>query len=239
MTRTLIIRLADNIVSNDRRIGFRFLLFLLLSVTATLTACIPDDASGPDSCERDGSLLYDDFEGDQDCGWILFNERGIRTEITDGVLRISNASAGELSWTNADRNFDDVIITVEARQVGGPDNNAYGVICRYQSAENFYVFLISGDGYFAIGKYQSNSDQVQYLTGDGQYLASEVINQGAAANEIRASCIDNELTLAVNGIPLVTVTDPTFVTGDIGLGANTFDPGTAIIEFDEIRVLAP
>ena len=38
-----------------------------------------------------------------------------------------------------------------------PDNNAYGVICRYTDLQNFYVFLVSADGYYAIGKYDSQS----------------------------------------------------------------------------------
>jgi hypothetical protein len=155
------------------------------------------------------------------------------------VFRISASQPGQIWWSNPDRNFDDVIVSVEARQMSGPNDNAYGVICRYQSVENFYVFLISGDGYYAIGKYQSGSNQVTYLTGEGQYQFSDAINQGVATNQIRASCVGNELTLVVNGLPLATVTDPTFVTGDIGLGVSTFELGTIVVEFDNMRVFAP
>ncbi|MCB8946343.1 MAG: hypothetical protein H6658_21575, partial [Ardenticatenaceae bacterium] len=109
------------------------------------------------------------------------------------------------------------------------------------SPENFYVFLISGDGYYAIGKYQSGSDTILYLTGDGEYhyIFSDAINQGIATNQLRVGCVGNELSLAVNGLPLVTVTDPTFVTGDMGLGVSAFELGTAVIEFDNIQVIAP
>ncbi|MCI0643718.1 MAG: hypothetical protein L0346_02375, partial [Chloroflexi bacterium] len=82
-------------------------------------------------------------------------------------------------------------------------------------------------------------EQIQYLSGDGQYQYSDVINRGVATNEIRASCIGNELSMSVNGIPLATITDPTFVTGDVGLGASTFQPGTTVIQFDNVRVIAP
>jgi hypothetical protein len=51
--------------------------------------------------------------------------------------------------------------------------------------------------------------------------------------------VGNELTLVVNGLPLTSVTDPTFVTGDIGLGVSTFELGTIVVEFENIRVLAP
>ncbi|GMQ79169.1 MAG: hypothetical protein BMS9Abin02_1729 [Anaerolineae bacterium] len=221
------------------KIARQFQAIAPLLVFIILVGCIPKNLQGPDPCNEGGTLFNDDFDQTKDCGWLLFNGRGITQEIADGALRISNTLSGVFAWANADRNFDDVIINVQSRQVSGPDDNAYGVICRYQSEENFYVFLISGDGHYAIGKYQSGTPQVQYLTGEGQYVFSEAINQGAAQNDIRASCIGNELSLAVNGIPLETVTDPTFVTGDIGLGASAFQPGTAVIEFDSIRVIAP
>ncbi len=212
-------------------------LLLLLSTIILLTACLAD--SGTDPCNEEGTLLNDNFEGEKDCGWILYEGRGVTSRIEDGVLRLSNSLSGEIAWANAGRDIDDAIITVETRQAGGPDDNAYGVICRYQNPENFYVFLISGDGHYAIGKYQRGSPQVEYLTGEGQYVFSEVINQGESTNEIRASCVGNELSLMVNGVPLETVSDPTFVIGDIGLGASSFQPGTAVIEFDNIRVIAP
>jgi hypothetical protein len=203
-----------------------------------LSACALGD-SGADACVGQGILFQDDFSGEQDCGWVLYNRGGTVVTIEDEVFRISASQPGQIWWSNPDRNFDDVIVSVEARQMSGPNDNAYGVICRYQSVENFYVFLISGDGYYAIGKYQSGSNQVTYLTGEGQYQFSDAINQGVATNQIRASCVGNELTLVVNGLPLATVTDPTFVTGDIGLGVSTFELGTIVVEFDNMRVFAP
>jgi hypothetical protein len=99
--------------------------------------------------------------------------------------------------------------------------------------------LISGDGYYAIGKYQSGNEQITYLTPDGQYQTSEAVNQGEANNRLEVSCIGNELSIAVNGIPLLTVSDPTFVVGDVGLGVSTLEPGTAVVEFDNFQVTLP
>jgi hypothetical protein len=214
-------------------------ILLVILILFFLSACLPEDVSGPDPCNEGGTLLNDDFEGTKNCGWTLYDRSGAAAQIGDGVLRLSTSQPGQIWWTNATRNMDDTIVTVQARQVGGPNDNAYGVICRYQGPDNFYVFLVSGDGYYAIGKYQSSNEQIVYLTGEGQYVFSEVINQGAAANEIRASCIGSELSLTVNGIPIETVSDPTFVVGDIGLAASTFQPGTAVIQFDNVQVIAP
>lgn len=217
----------------------RRIAVLLLVLLPTLATACSLFQTGPDDCRGSGTLFQDDFSGERDCGWALYNRGGAVAEITDGVLRISTSQAGKIWWSNPSQNFDDVIITVQARQASGPNNNAYGVICRYQNEQNFYIFLISGDGYYAIGKYQSGSDQIAYLTENGQYQASEFINQGVATNQIRASCIGNELSLAVNGLPLYTTTDPTFVTGDIGVGVSTLELGTAVVQFDNLSVIAP
>ncbi|MCZ7666410.1 MAG: hypothetical protein M5U34_03875 [Chloroflexi bacterium] len=181
-----------------------------------LLAACSISSGGVDKCTVGGALFQDDFGGEQNCGWALYNRGGAVVEIDQGVLRISTSQPGQIWWTNPGQSFDDVIISTDARQISGPNNNAYGVICRYQNEENFYVFLISGDGYYTIGKYTSDSPTVTYLTEEGKYQFSEVINQGNATNQIRATCIGQELSLAVNGITLATVMDPTFVIGDVG-----------------------
>lgn len=195
--------------------------------------------SEPETCAGETTLFEDEFDGERDCGWVTYSRAGATVEITDGALQISTSQPGQIWWSNPGKSFDDQIITAEARQVEGPDDNAYGLICRYQNEENFYLFLISGDGYYAIGKYQTGSAEVQYLTADQQFQPSDAINQGNATNRIEASCIGNELSLAVNGLALATVTDPTFVTGDIGVAASTLQPGTSLIEFDNVRVRLP
>jgi hypothetical protein len=205
-----------------------------------LAACTagPSDA---ELCVGSGVLFQDDFADPQLCGWAQYSQGGAVAAVEEGVMRLTSSQPGPFWWTNPGRNFDDVIISAQARQASGPDNNAYGIICRYQSPENFYIFLISGDGYYAIGKYQSNSEQIEYLTGDGQYhyIFSDAINQGIATNQIRVSCVGNDFSLTVNGLPLVTVSDPTFVTGDVGLGVSTFEVGTVVVEFDNIQVIRP
>lgn len=209
---------------------------LTLSLPFLLAAC---QSGEPDPCDEGGTLFNDAFEGETNCGWALYSRNGASTAIADGVLTLTTSQPGQIWWTNPGRGFDDVIISVETEHVSGPQDNAYGVICRYQSSENFYVFLISSDGYYAIGKYQSGSDQVEYLSGDGQYVASEAINQGQARNSLRASCVGDELTLTVNGELLESVNDPTFVSGDIGLSASAFESGTVVVNYDNLRVLAP
>lgn len=215
------------------------LLLLLLVGGIMLAACRLPAAETADLCTGEGVLIADDFSGEEDCGWVLYNRGGAVAAVTGGVMQLTTSQVGSLWWTNPDRSFDDVVITVDAAQISGPDNNAYGVICRYQDPENFYLFLISGDGYYAIGKYQSGSEQVLYLTPNNEYQPSEAINRGAASNRLEVRCVGNELSLAINGMPQPAVTDPTFVVGDVGLGVSTLEAGTAVVEFDNFRVTSP
>lgn len=218
----------------------RLKVYLLLAAGLLLTACGLEGWQAQEECVQEGMLFYDEFAGDPNCGWALYSQSGVAVEIEEGALRISSSQPGQIWWTNPGHRWDDVIISTTARQVSGPNDNAYGLICRYQNPENFYIFLISGDGYYTIGKYQTGSTQIQYLLEEGEaYQFSEVIQQGEAENDIRASCIGNELTLTVNGLRLARVTDPTFVIGDVGAAAATFQPGTVVIEFESVRVIAP
>jgi hypothetical protein len=221
-----------------RRVILCLALLLLLPMLAACDA-LPFGAPGPDTCDSNGAIFEDNFSGEQNCGWLEYNRGGAVAAIEDGALGISTSSPGEIWWTNPDRSFDDVVIDVATKQVGGPDDNAYGVICRYQDEENFYLFLISGDGYYAIGKYQSGEDRVTYLTEDGQFAQSDQINQGAATNLMQVSCVGNELSLAVNGYPLLTVTDSEFGAGDIGLAVSALQQGTVEVDFDDLRVTGP
>ena len=217
----------------------RLLLLCFAVVGVMALAACSIGGGGVDECTESGALFQDDFGGEKECGWALYNRGGAVVEIDEGVMRMSTSQPGQVWWTNPGQSFDDVIISTEARQVSGPNDNAYGTICRYQNEENFYVFLISGDGYYTIGKYTSDSPAITYLTENGEYQFSDVINQGNATNQIRTSCIGQELSLAVNGVTLTTVTDPTFVIGDVGLAVSTLEPGTAVVEFTDFRVVAP
>ncbi len=213
----------------------------VLALLPMLAACdvLSFGDPGPDACDSSSALFEDDFSGEQDCGWLEYNRGGAVAAVEEGVLKISTSSPGEIWWTNPGRSYDDVVIDVTTTQVGGPDDNAYGVICRYQDEENFYLFLISGDGFYAIGKYKSGEDRVTYLTEDGQFSQSEQINKGATTNQIQASCIGNELSLAVNGYPLLTVTDSEFAAGDIGVSVSALQQGTVEVNFDNLKVISP
>jgi len=124
----------------------------------------------------------------------------------------------------------------DAVKAGGPDDNDFGVICRYQDVDNFYFFIISSDGYYGIGK---TVDGVQELIGTDQMNPDDAINQGDANNHIKADCVGSHLVLHANGAKLADVEDTSLSSGDVGLIAGTFDEAGADIHFDNFVVRKP
>jgi hypothetical protein len=184
----------------------------------------------------DSSVLFSDDFSDSDSGWDRVQaEEGI-TDYENGAYRIFVDQALHDYWANPGRSFGDVRVEVDATKIGGPDNNDFGVICRYQDNNNFYAFLISSDGYYAIMKYTGGSSET--LGTDGM-LSTDAVNLGASTNTVRADCVGDTLSLYANGTLLHSVSDAAFASGDVGLIAGTFDEPGADIAFDSFLVLRP
>lgn len=212
-----------------------FVALCLLLFAAMACSLVADLLPGEETALPEDVLFRDDFS-DPSSGWDRVNgEEGI-TDYQDGRYRILVNTANTDVWANPGLEFGDVIVEVNATKAGGPDDNDFGVICRYQDLNNFYFFLISSDGYYGIGRVVAGE---QTLIGDNQLYPDDAIRQGEATNHIRADCIGSSLTLHVNGVELAEVQDDTLTSGDVGLLAGTFDqPGTDIL-FDNFLVKKP
>lgn len=211
------------------------LLLSVIMLTCLLPACAMTPVIGGEIVPSGGVLFKDDFS-DLNSGWMQGEDEFGKTEYFDGSFRIlvTSAVTGKVSIPRLF--FTDVVIEVDATKIAGPDDNDYGVICRYQDENNFYFLEISSDGYYSIGKYKDNQLQ---LIGMEKMQTSDVIRQGQASNQIRATCLGSSLSLAVNGHKLIEVEDIDFIAGDVGLIAGTFEtPGTDIL-FDNFKVLKP
>jgi hypothetical protein len=133
---------------------------------------------------------------------------------------------------------DDVSIEVDARKVGGSDNNYFGVVCRYQNPDNYYMFLITSDGLSGI---LMNKDGVlSMISPGGTWLKMAGIKSGSVTNHIRVDCIGEALTVYANGKQVSDSYDHTFVGGDAGLVARSSRlEGGVEIQFDNFIVNKP
>jgi hypothetical protein len=167
--------------------------------------------------------------------WQAESDATAQVEVSDGTLQINIAVANQLAWASAGQDLRDFHLTVEASQVSGPDDNGYGVLARMQDSDNFYLFSISGDGFYMVSKF---TDGQQQMLGPN-WTPSQAIQQGQATNTLEVICQGNTLTFLVNGQLLSEVNDSEFSQGDIGLYAGTFYETGVEIHFDNLALGEP
>ncbi len=222
-----------------RRIGVALLLGLALTVMACALPNLPGLSSPekPQVAPAQLKVLFQDDFSNPDSGWDRARAKDGVTDYTkDGAYRIRVNVPNTDVWANPGLHFTDVRIEVDATKVGGPDDNDFGVICRYQDENNFYFLIISSDGYYGIGKVAHGEQSL--LTGDALDY-SDAILQGATTNHIRGDCVGSKLVLYANGVRLAEAQDDTFKDGDVGLMAGTYDDRGTNILFDNFVVYQP
>lgn len=187
--------------------------------------------------ETGSNILFSDDFTSAESGWDQYSTADGVVEYAGGSYHILVTTSEIMLWGNPGQNFqNDTLIAVDITKSSGPDDNAMGIICRYQDVDNFYIFLISSDGYAGIGRYLHNTFTI--LSGESMESTS-AIHQGAATNHVEAACIGSDLTLAVNGTQVASAADDSFSGGDVGLFAKSFGEGGVDILFDNLVVNEP
>ncbi len=207
----------------------RLCCLVLLILLPSCRWFVPDTESG--------AILYQDDFSRPESGWDRYHDDVYRADYEQGTYHVRLFAADTEVWARPHLDFTDVRIEVIATKVAGPDDNLYGVICRYQDADNFYFFVISSDGYAGIGVHKNGEG---ILLSEDTMQPAAVIQTGNASNLIRAVCDGGRLRLRVNGV-LVTSAEETenWLEGDVGLIAGTFGEPEVEIEFDNFSVTKP
>jgi hypothetical protein len=183
-----------------------------------------------------GDVLFQDDFSRTSSGWDRYHDDTYISDYIDDAYYFNIFTPETNVWSRPHLDFADIRIQVAATKVGGPDDNVFGVLCRYQDALNFYFFLISSDGFSGIGMFKNGEEK---LITDESMLPSETISQGSATNIIQAECIGDQLRLYVNGGLTLQAKASEWPRGDVGLIAGTYDqPGTEI-RFEKFSVIQP
>jgi hypothetical protein len=210
------------------------LLFSLIGMFS-LGACSPLlELAGVNSGNSDNTPLFMDDFTDHQNGWKLtIQDEGI-VQYDGDAIRMLIKNPGTELWSTPGISIKDSSINVDAEKISGPDNNLFGLICRYKDADNFYAFLVSSDGYFAIVK---NIGGERKILSSDSFEPSGFIQKGASNNHIRADCVDKTLTLYVNWEKVDEVPDIDLSSGDVGIIAGTFTEPGSDIKFDNFIVI--
>lgn len=170
-------------------------------------------------------LFADDFTNPAS-GWDVRRDSNAVTDYQNGEFVMVVGKPETTLWSRPHQNLTDVSIDVEARQAAGPDDNLFGVLCRYQDANNFYRLVIGGNGYAGITK---RAKGVVKVISAPLLTRTPAVKRGQASNHLQALCQGRQLSLYVNSQLVAQATDGDFPGGDVGLlAAAGKSPGVEI-----------
>jgi hypothetical protein len=200
-------------------------ILVALLVLALLVACGGSD-------DGDGSGAFsDNFDTPGD--WRVSSDPEVEIGYADGGLGIEIRVIDRVAWSLAGHNFKDGIVSVDATPVGGPEDNAFGLVVRHVDDRDFYRFEVSSDGYYAVQAPQGAYGW-EFLV---NWTESPAIRKGRETNRLKVECRDSTMVFYVNDVELASVQDDRYSEGDVGVIAGTFyvEAGTHIV-FDNFEV---
>lgn len=216
---------------NQRLSTFHFSLFTLL--TLFLSSCSSPTAPALPPAPSGETLYQEEFD-DNKTGWDrISNDNGIM-DYDSGGYRMLVHSPGYNLWSTPEKNYTDARVEVDVFRLDGPTENRMGLMCRYQNGD-YYFFVISNDGFYAIGKFIGGQT---LLLGQTEMQSTESIQQDAV-NHLRADCIGNTLTFYVNYTQVASVQDSDFPSGDVGLLTGAFSEAGVDVLYDHFMVIQP
>jgi len=177
---------------------------------------------------------------DIDSCFDVYSDSDIRLFPEDGQYHIIVQTPNYYAWSPCDKDFDNFILEFDATVVDGPDNNAYGAFFR-QSDENggFYVFQISGDGYYnlsGIFPYNDPPDDYYSLL---SWSPLREIKQGKKTNHLKVVAIGDQFELYVNDVLVGLTRENTLKSGPFGFFVQAFEEGGVHVVFDNVMVKEP
>jgi len=165
----------------------------------------------------EGALLDDDFAG-SDTNWGTGTDSDRAVEYSNEMLNFLVNRDFYFVWsTPSDEDYENIHVEVTANNNSSDSTAAFGIICNLQITDTSYYFAITGAGEYAIGKYTFLGNTL--LTNDNEWGTSDAITSGADSYRIGADCGNGVLTLYMDGQQVDSVSDDTYVTGNVGLFA--------------------
>ena len=233
-------------MKNSKVISFSVLLLATMLACSTVSNIVATPTSTPlptstptlipTPTATPNPVLFEDDEFTDSC--TLDSTTDVERFVENGQFNMRVLTPLFVAWTECTQvEYGDFILEVDATQVGGPDNNTYGVIFRYGlDAKEFYTFLISGDGFYVFTVDGAERTEPEFLV---DWTESSAINKGAQTNHIKVVAVGSNMKYYVNDQLLGEVQDTRFSTGTLGFFAGTLKEGGVQVSFDNLKISQP
>ena len=179
-------------------------------------------------------ILYEDDFSDPNSGWESYRAFDGVLDYEDGAYRLHADAAYQTFWVFYTGNYADLVLEAEARYLDGPQSNSYGVLCRYSSNPlAFYAFLINVQGQAQIALWSDGSLAIL------QSASFEPRDFNVEPDFLRAACIRDQLSLAVNGELLIELEDASLAQGDFGMLISNGAEGATTAQIEHLTLRLP
>jgi hypothetical protein len=182
-----------------------------------------------------GGLAAENFESS--CGLFApIVEDDFSDAIANGALTMEVNKSQTTHGTLAEGVYDDVVVSVDSTLPPFPaGNSSWGVICRYVDDLNFFGFEVRADGSHRIFSVENGVE-----TDLSPFEESEVIDLSpAAVNNMVVACVEETVSLTVNGEVVAFAEEVGLSTGQVGLILSSDVITPARISFDNFLVTGP
>ena len=197
--------------------------------TATRVLPTPRPTSTPPTV-----IIYEDDFSDPASGWATGSDAESTVDYGAGQININIYNSDMLTITTPRKNFSDVMIETTVDTSGTDSETWFGIVCNYKDPNNFYLAAIKSYGYYSILELKDN--QWKWLTGGGAPAYSQRIAVDATSYKLGLLCFQNVLTLWVDGVHIISLTNATSSSGDVGLTAWTEGQSKTKVRFDDFKV---
>jgi hypothetical protein len=213
---------------------FCIVIPLIMTLVASLYACTGSPAA-PDIT----NTLFSDNFSNSGTGWTQLKNDSGTIGYYNNSYQISVNKPSTLLLATPGKTFEeDVSIDVEARKTAGSNDNYFGILCHYQNPQNYYLLMITSDGFSGIAMRKDGQDTL--ISPGLKFLKMNGIKKGGSTNHIRADCVGETLTLFANGKQVSLAYDQSLTGGDTGLAVRSGPLiGPVNIRFDNFTVNSP
>ncbi len=214
--------------------SFRMVMVLVLALTSAVSVCLAEgEETGPSELQKGELLFMDEFATTKLGDWGCVRGENQSNYYEDGKYIINVVPSDSWWRVQSGKSFGDSIVEVEATPTGGPDDNVYGVMTGFLDWSNYYLFMISGDGYFKFIKRENAT-----WTQNDPWTKSEAIKQGKTTNLVQVKRQGDTLSFYANGVKLADYVDDSFPEGKVGIMAGTTvcGGGNVTVSFDNFSV---
>lgn len=192
----------------------------------------------PDPTPRPVTLpIIDSLRVPGGAGLVVGADQQAAYQYTPAGYQLIVHPSDQLVWSLFAGAYTEASFTVQATRTTGDARSAAGLVFGYQSAASFYLFTVSWDGFYRLGRFVDGRWTILIDWTPLERIVPPV--QGAPQQmTLRVVVRNKRAELFVNDVWLETAGDGGPLTGSAGLAALTTNSGTMVTTFTDLRIEA-